>query len=174
MLAWSISKYKPYDGLLIRGLLFCYNESVRLNEHVALKEFLERSRAITIAVPIDAAGTIHAASLQYWFTAKPPEFYFVTFRGSEKCRLLKPKLSLPCAAVVGTEIGVIFTVQMRGSVRIVEPSENEEQVAAYYKKRGDRALDLDDPAMCLLKFTPNWIRYKDYSQGYDSHFIDVE
>jgi hypothetical protein len=40
-------------------------------------------------------------------------------------------------------------------------------------ERGDRALDLDDPATCLLMFTPNWMRFKDYTKGYDSHFIDL-
>lgn len=104
------------------------------------------------------------ASLQSLHTVEPLEFYFITYRDSEKCKLLSSQATIPCPAVVGTEVGVTITVQMRGELRIAEPGEHEAQVAAYYKKRGDRALGLDDSALCLLKFTPNWLRYKDYTQ----------
>ncbi len=142
-------------------------------EHSNLLEFLERHNAATIALPIDANGTIHAASLLYWNSNNPFCFYFITSSSSEKCNLLNSKNELPCAVVVGTEKGVDYTLQMRGTIRKIDPKNYKKEVEAYYTKRGNKNDNIDHADSCLLQFSPRWARYTNYSHGYERHFIDL-
>lgn len=146
---------------------------MKIIEIEELQNFLENQKAATIAVPIDENGTIHAASLLYWNSIDPFNFYFVTSRDTEKCALLKDARKITCAVVVGTEKGTDFTLQMRGNIQEVEPKDFSKELDAYYQKRGNRQDDIDDPATCILQFSPTWARYTDYSQGYNRDFIDL-
>lgn len=148
-------------------------DRANLDELPELTKFIDRTEAATIAVPVDEDGTIHIASLLYWSPVKPLKFYFVTSRDTEKYKMLETHKAIQCAAVVGTERGTSFTLQMRGILREVEPSKNLEVVEHYYRKRGDRHDDIDDPLNCLLEFSPDWARFIDYSRGYDKHFLEV-
>lgn len=140
----------------------------RLADYPGLAAFLEREFAATLAVPVDTAGTLHAASLCYIHTSEPLRFYFVTGRDTEKCRLLKTQPTVPCAMVIGTVKDVQFTLQMRGKLR-----EESHPAAAvmdrYYQKRGNRHDDINDPANLCLVFEPTWARFTDYGKGY-AHF----
>ncbi len=148
------------------------NEShYNLADYPELNSYLHREKAATIAVPIDEAGTIHAASLLYYHTEKPLAFYFVTNKNTEKCRLLKAKQSLKAACTIGTQKGVDFTLQMRGELAMIEPEETV--VKAYYQKRGNHHDDINEPGVVCLRFTPNWTRFTDYSRGYEHYFLEI-
>ena len=146
---------------------------MKIIEIEELQKFLENQKAATIAVPIDENGTIHAASLLYWNSIDPFNFYFVTSRDTEKYALLKDGRKINCAVVVGTEKGTDFTLQMRGNIQEVESKDFSKELDAYYQKRGNRQDDIDDPATCILQFSPTWAMYTDYSQGYNRDFIDL-
>src|SRR5207244_2815293 len=103
----------------------------------------------TIAVSIDEEGTIHAAALRFWHNKQPLKFYFVTGRSTEKYKLLQIKPEIPCACVVGTTRDGDFTLQMRGNLKTVDPTELIDEVKQYYKKRGNRHDDVDDPKNVL-------------------------
>ena len=138
-----------------------------------LAKFLKTEPAATIALPIDEEGTIHAASLLYSHVEEPLRFYFVTSKNTEKCQLLLERGSLPAACVVGTGRGTDCTLQMRGIVRIVDKEGYDQELDAYYKKRGDHHDDIVDPVNVLLEFTPAWARYTDYTKGYERRMLDV-
>ncbi len=146
---------------------------MKLADVPKLAQFLRDTRAMTIAVPIDDQGTPHAAALMYYHTEEPLCFYFITDKNSDKCRLFKQHNSIACAAVVGTEAGVPFSLQMRGALRIVSTKDCQQVIADYYDKRVSKKDDIDDPENVLLQFTPNWLRYKDYSSGYQTYFLDA-
>ena len=145
----------------------------KITDHPKLQEFLASHMAATIAVPVDDQGTLHAASLLYSHTLSPLKFYFVTARDSEKCEKITPENPLQCAAVIGTEKGTEFTVQMRGSILEIDPASHKEIVDDYYKKRGNHHDDIEDPKTCLLEFTPHWARFTDYAKGYERHRLSL-
>lgn len=147
---------------------------MKLIDYPSLAEFISQHPTATIAVPIDNNGTIHAASLLYANNTEPLEFYFVTARDSEKYTLLKTTNSITCAVVVGTEKETPFTLQMRGELGEIDPLEYEGQVKAYYQKRGNHRDDINKPGTCLLRFTPTWARFTDYSKGYERYFLDIK
>jgi len=158
--------------VLIQAFLKVPNRSTdRLAQREDLAQFLTEERALTIAVPIDEAGTIHAASLLYWHQAEPLRFYVVTSLRTEKCRLLKTQSEVQAACVVGTVKDVPFTLQMRGKLRVCASEGMDEVIEAYYAKRGSRDMDVvgqDD--YVLLEFRPEWARFTDYGEGYDCQY----
>lgn len=139
----------------------------RLEDYLPLGMFLHEEPAAVIAVPIDDAGSLHAAPLLYYHTEQPFKFYFVTSKLSEKCTLLRQKPSIQAACVVGTYAHTSMMLQMRGTLAITEPS--QELMESYYKKRGNRNDDIRDPDSVCLVFTPAWARFTDYEHGYDQH-----
>lgn len=147
--------------------------TVKLSEHQELRKFISGSNAATLAVPIDDAGTIHAASLLYVHSESPLQLYFITSKATEKYSLLHKKPAIPAALVIGTEKGTPFTLQLRGSLEAVDPEVNSEIVTKYYEKRGNHGDDIADPNNVLLRFTPNWGRFTDYSKGYDKYSLDL-
>lgn len=146
---------------------------MKLKDYPPLQDFLIHHLAATIAVPIDHNGSLHAASLLYANSTEPLEFFFVTSRDSEKYSLLKTKDNIPCAVVIGTEKDTPFTIQMRGKLKEIDPQEYGVQINAYYEKRGNRHDDINNPDNCLLKFTPTWARFTDYSKGYKRYLLDI-
>ncbi len=149
------------------------SQYINLSDYPALSDFLTVHESATIAVPIDTNGTIHVANLLYWHNPGSLKFYFVTSRYSEKCKLLTDHKALKCAIVVGTEKDTPFTMQMRGSLQEIEPSENDDILDNYYRKRKNRHDDINNDSHCLLEFSPNWGRFTDYSKGYETHLLDL-
>ena len=150
------------------------SDTTKLSEYPGLSEFLANQLVATIALPIDETGTLHIASLLYWHDPVSLCFYFVTGANTEKCRLLIQGRTVTAACVVGTEKGVDFSLQMRGQFNIVEePTHNV--IESYYAKRGNHDDDLNDPENVMLKFSPNWARFNDYSHGYgDRKFLKLD
>jgi general stress protein 26 len=147
--------------------------TVKLSGQQRLRSFLHEAKAATLAVPINDAGTIHAASLLYVHDDDPLKFYFISSKSTEKYTLLHKKSSIPAALVIGTEKGTPFTVQLHGLLESVDPAENADVLEKYYEKRGNRGDDITDPNNSLLLFTPNWGRFTDYANGYDQYLLDL-
>lgn len=145
--------------------------TVKLSDHQKLRSFLQSEKAATLAVPIDDAGTVHAASLLYVHDENPLRLYFITGKSTEKYTLLRSQNSIPAAIVIGTEKGTPFTVQLRGSVQAVDPTTYATIVDRYYQKRGNRGDDIADKTNGLLVFIPQWARFTDYAKGYDQYML---
>jgi len=140
---------------------------------LGLQKFLQDEPAATIATTIDDEGTVHAAALLYWHSEHPLRFYFVTSKNTDKCKLLLERSSLPAACVVGTSRGTDMTLQMRGTLAIVDKDQFKAETDKYYAKRGNHRDDIVDPDNVLLQFTPNWARYTDYTKGYERRMLAV-
>lgn len=145
----------------------------KLADYPELARFLEHEGLATTAIPIDEAGTIHAATMGYGHAAAPLRFYFVTDKASEKCALLRQKPALQGACVIGTYKDTPFTLQMRGEFRIVESGRHQQDLEAYYRKHSKRTDDIDEPNNVLLQFAPTWARFTDYSKGWGHYFLDA-
>jgi uncharacterized protein YhbP (UPF0306 family) len=145
---------------------------VKLQDSPALNAFLGQQAVAVIAVPVDIDGTLHAATLHYWHRAEPLKFYFVTGKDTEKCRMLLDGKSVKAACVVGTNPGTAFSLQMRGSLAIVNADERTAEVDAYYQKHAGHPRDIADPKNVLLEFTPSWARFTDPSKGYGPVFLN--
>ncbi len=146
-------------------------ELVSLSSQPGLAKFLNSEFASTISVPIDKKGTLHIATLVFYHTELPLMLYFVTSKNSEKLQMLKVGKPITAACVVGTYKGTPFTLQMRGTVQVIDHSKHQDIVDAYYKKRGNRHDDIVDGISVMLKFTPNWARFTDYTNGYERKFL---
>ncbi|HSH18715.1 MAG TPA: pyridoxamine 5'-phosphate oxidase family protein [Candidatus Saccharimonadales bacterium] len=130
-----------------------------------VQAFLSEELVATLALPINAAGDIHAASLVFWLDPETNYFYFVTGRNSEKCQLLLDGHAVQAACLVGTRKGTPHYLQTRGRVTTVEPQNHKTELDAYYRKRGNRNDDITATGNVLLCFIPDWIRWTDYRQG---------
>lgn len=138
-----------------------------------LAKFLDEQPVAVISLPIDQNATPHAATLGYWHRSEPFSFFFITNKNSQKCQLLKDKNELPAACVVGTYMDTAFTLQMRGTITILDNGQHQSEIDSFCKKRGKSREQLVNPDSVLLCFTPNWARYIDFSQGWDQHFLDL-
>lgn len=147
--------------------------TVKLIDHQPLQTFLSKQSAATLAVPIDNAGTIHAASLLYVHDKDPLRIYFVTGKATQKYTLLQRKHSIPAALVIGTEKGTPFTVQLRGTLQALDATEHGNITKQYYQKRSNRGDDIADPNNSLLVFIPSWGRFTDYAKGYDQYLLNL-
>lgn len=143
-----------------------------LQDETDLRAFLQEQETAVLALPVDADGTIHAATLTYWHEEQPLAFYFVSSSSSEKCRLLITEGAQKAALVVGTTKGTAFTLQMRGTVEIVAKAEFTEQIIRYTEKRGN-SNDLDRPGSELLRFVPTWARFIEFAKGWDTTILDL-
>ena len=143
-----------------------------LADEPLLAAFLDEQQALTMSVAIDAEGTIHIAAITYYHKLDPLKFYFVTGKDTEKCRMLLDGSPHKAACVVGTWVDTPFTLQMRGTIRIVPKGQAVTEIMAYTKKRGD-SHGAEEPENVLLEFTPNWARYIDYSKGWQHHMLDL-
>ena len=137
-----------------------------------LAAFLSATPVAVMSVVVDAAGTLHIAPMNYWHDPKTLDFYFVTKKSSEKCTLLRDGSAQKAACVVGTENGVLFTLQMRGVARIVPKNEYKFAIDAYTKKRGDDH-GITTAEYILLQFHPTWARYTDYGDNWKQHLLDL-
>lgn len=144
---------------------------IKLSDHQQLRSFLRTEEAATLAVPIDDAGSIHAASLLFVHDEDPLRMYFITGKLTEKYTLLRSKDSIPAALVIGTEKGTPFTLQLRGSVQAVDPTTHAAIIDKYYQKRGNRRDNIADATNSLLVFTPHWGRFTDYAKGYNQYML---
>jgi general stress protein 26 len=147
---------------------------MKLSDNRDLMDFIENSPASTLAVPLDYDGSVHVAPMVFYNTFEPLDFYFVTARDSVKFTMLHTHSQINAALVVGTEKDTPYSVQMRGTLEEVDPDENKKIIDDYYEKRGNRNDPVDDPENCLIKFTPTWARYTDYSEGYDKYELDLK
>lgn len=148
-------------------------ETVKLCDFPNLIEFLKTQKALTMANPIDKAGTVHASAMLYYCTVKPLKFYIITDKDTEKCKLLKTQKSIQCAVVVGTEKGTTFSIQMRGEYKQVDYLKKKDIIEKYYDKLHNRYDDINDSKNILLEYTPNWARFTDYSKGYVRYFLKL-
>ena len=146
---------------------------VRLADYPTLGAFLSEQLTGVLALPIDKSGTVHAAALRYWHDTDPLVFYLITARDTEKCALLRDGSTVKAAYVVGTEEDTTFSLQMRGSVRIVDGSAHRAVLDDYFKQHGEHGPDPYDAQNVLLEFKPAWARFTDYTKGYDRTFVDV-
>lgn len=131
----------------------------------ALKRFLQEELVATLALPANASRDIHIAPMVFWLNPSGYEVYFVTDRNTEKCKPLVNRKRIQAGCVIGTSKGTQYCLQMRGHVKIVDPQNHKRAIDAYYKKRGNRNDDIDQPQNVLLEFKPSWIRCTDYTDG---------
>lgn len=146
-----------------------------LQEFPELVQFLETQKTATVGMPV-SPDDIHCATMVCWCRTepgKPVAFFFVTSRDSEKCRLVKQGSDVRGACNIGTVYGVNMTVQMRGLFAIVDPDQHAAELDAYYKKRGNMNDHISEPGNILLRFTPDWMRCTDYTDGRKMFFVDL-
>lgn len=144
----------------------------RFKERPDLSAFLQEQSTAVVSVAVDVDGTIHIATLGFWHSDNPLRFYFVTSKLTEKCTLLRDGSQQKAACVVGTVKGTAFTLQMRGTLQIVDKTTHSSDVAAYTKKRGNDN-DLANPNSALLEFVPSWARFTDYAVSWQPQMLDL-
>lgn len=137
-----------------------------------LLDFLGAEKVATLAVPIDANGTLHIATMNYVHLLDPLRFYFMTSSKSEKCRLMNVQ-PVAAACNVGTYVGTPFTLQMRGIARILDKTQESEVLEAYFAKRGDKNRNVEGPDSVLVEFTPDWARYTEFSKGWGTTRLEL-
>lgn len=146
---------------------------MKLAQAAKLLEFLNNEKVATLAVSIDKSGTLHIATMHYAHRLQPFCFYFVTDGRSEKCRLLKTQPEIVAACNVGTYIGTPFTLQMRGTARILDMAKSEDMLKLYFEKRQSKNKNVEGLHSLLVEFAPNWARFTDYAKGWDTTILEL-
>ena len=147
--------------------------TINLKDCPELVKFLVSNKTLTMANPIDKKGTIHAAAMLYFCTIDPLKFYIITSRKTEKYKLLKSNKKIKCAIVIGTEKGALFSIQMRGNLQEIETTTNKNIIDDYYIKLNNKYDDINNPINCLLEFTPTWVRFINYSNGFNRYYLNL-
>ena len=148
---------------------------MKLAEATSLLEFLNAEKVATVALPIDTKGTLHIATMHYVHMLDPLRLYFITRIESEKCRLLKTGAELPAACNVGTYVETTFTLQMRGTAKMLDKDAPENSTAqeAYFSKRKDLNRNIVGPQSVLIAFTPDWARYTEFAKGWGTTLLEL-
>jgi uncharacterized protein YhbP (UPF0306 family) len=146
---------------------------MKLVDAEGLRNFLNTSIVATLAVPVDTDGTLHIATLHYFHQEEPLTFWFVTQRGSEKCKLLTQQDSVKAACTIGTVPGLPYNVQMRGEAKLLELADNPEIMELYYQKRGSKNRNVEGEGAVIVQFTPDWARFNDFAKGWGSTMLEL-
>lgn len=138
-----------------------------------LSDFMQKETVSTLAVPIDDIGTIHIAALRCMVSVNPLAVYYVTSVSSEKCALFGRLDELPAACDLGGHLDPEMYVQMRGKLRYWRLDEKKDIVDAYFNHidATDRTREGKDSV--LLEFTPEYMKFTDYAEGWEKHIIDL-
>ena len=146
---------------------------MKLQDATGLLTFLMEQRVATLAVPIDELGTLHIATMNYYHWLDPFALYFITSSKSEKCSLLREGKEVAAACNVGTFYGTPFTLQMRGTAKIISQDDAASILDGYFAKRGDKNRNVEGPGSVLLQFTPDWARFTDYAKGWHATLLQL-
>lgn len=126
-----------------------------------VKRFLKAHR-ISVAGILQSDGSIHSATMHYAHTEEPLMFFFMTDKGSRKCRPLQNNESVQASLVIGFNEEEMATFQAEGEICFLKPENEQTGWETYTKKYPNRAAGKNDPDVVVLQFTPNWARFSDY------------
>jgi general stress protein 26 len=106
-------------------------------------------------------GSPHGATLHFAYTENPLQFIFLTERKYKKAEPFLRRGKVRATFVIGTNDGVMQTVQLDGTASLTEDTS---LIDVYYNKFTDldkKNLDEND---IFLMFTPTWWRYTDWNK----------
>lgn len=107
----------------------------------------------------------HAATVHFANSDAPFVFFFETSRTYRKAEALLGRDQSRASFVVGTSEEVMKTLQLDGTVRLLQDVDMETFKNVYFSKFPDKKEKANNnPDVIFFTFTPTWWRYTDWTQ----------
>lgn len=127
--------------------------------HESALAYLGSQRICVIAVEM-MDGAPHAATVHFAHTNDPVTLIFKTSRTYSKSEPLHGKSETRASVVVGSNEGVMQTLQMDGVAKLI--GADDPLRTAYLAKFPEKAKK-EDPDAIYFSFTPTWWRFTDWT-----------
>jgi len=147
---------------------------MKINDNQDLLSFLDQERACVLSV-LTNDNKVHSAAILFATDEAVEKCYFTTDKTSEKCQpLVNGVSSIPAAIVIGTIVGTPYTVQLKGDLRLVLPSQTNHSKKLSYliHKHGNNDNKHWNNEMVLLEFEPQHGKFTDYSIDWTANELD--
>ena len=147
---------------------------MKFKDNQDLLYFLDQDRACVLSV-LTSDNKVHSAAILFATDETVKKFYFTTDKNSEKCQpIVNGASSIPASIVIGTIVGTPYTVQLKGGLRLVLPSQTDhsKKLACLINKHGNNDNKHWNNEMVLLEFEPLRGKYTDYSIDWTAHELD--
>ncbi len=115
---------------------------------------------LTVLLP---DGSPHSATVHYSSQLDPLTLYISTDQKTRKAEVFKTQDSTKASFVVGVSEATWLTLQMHGEANVVRDPEELKAAQAIHYAKHPKALPYKNDDTIVIKFTPTWWRYSDYT-----------
>ena len=126
-----------------------------MNTKERMLEFIASERVGVVA--LGSTKGVHAATMHYSHREEPLQFIFNTDPQSRKCSKLLKEGALSASFVVGTTEDAGRTLQLDGTIKVIDASEVAEEYNIKFPEKVGK-----HPENIFLLFEPTWWRYTDW------------
>ncbi len=123
--------------------------------------FLLRQRVSVLATSLPLEK-VHAAAMLYSCNPDPLEIYFFTESSTKKVEKLTDAKQCHASLVIGTTEELKQTLQLSGTIYLVETSSEIEKITAIHYKKFPQSKSYESDKTLFLKFIPDWWRHTNY------------
>ncbi|GAB4157286.1 MAG: hypothetical protein Fur003_1000 [Candidatus Dojkabacteria bacterium] len=129
-----------------------------------LTQYIETSTLCVLTTML-ADGMPYSSTMHYAYDSKTSKFYFVADRNDTKCQLILQDGTSKASLVIGFDVEVWSTLQMRGEVIALEGEPAEFIVKTLFKDFTGLKPLLDNDDRIILEFTPTWWKFTDQASA---------
>lgn len=126
-------------------------------------DFLNSERVAVLAVEM-LDGSPHAATVHFAFTESPFVFFFETNQDYRKAEPLLDKSSTRASLVIGMKEDNLKTLQLDGTVRLLEQNEKQIFQDIYLRKFIEKTEKSKSNKFIPFTFVPTWWRWTDWTK----------
>jgi general stress protein 26 len=124
-------------------------------------DFILEQRACVLATSISNEN-VHASAMLYSCNKNPLELYFFTQKNTKKVGTLLNNKSCNASIVIGTTEELKQTLQLTGSIKLLENDDEISKVKNIHYKKFPQSKSFENQETLFLKFSPNWWRHTNY------------
>ena len=124
-------------------------------------DFIMQQRACVLATAT-LHENVHAAAMLYSCNENSLELYFFTEKGTKKVEKLLDAKSCHASIVIGTTEELKQTLQLSGTLKILEDSDAISMVKRIHYKKFPLSKSYENQETLFLAFTIEWWRHTDY------------
>lgn len=108
-------------------------------------------------------GSPHAATVHFAYDEDAGKFYFETNREYRKAEALFGRGETRASVVIGVDESNMKTLQLDGTVSLLEKMEREAFDSIYLVKFPQKKEKTSQGLFVLFSFTPSWWRFTDWT-----------
>lgn len=136
-------------------------------------KYLKTQRVGVLALEM-LDGSPHGSTVHFAYAENPLVFYFETNREYRKAEPLFGRESSRATFVIGSDEGVMSTLQLDGVVELLKPEEKEIFDSVYLGKFPKKIEKSKEPSAVFFKFTPTWWRFTNWDSANGKKILSSE